>query len=491
MVTRTRQHRHYHSGMTATIERPNVLLITTDQQRFDAVGINNPDGPLRTPTLDNLATGGVNFTRAYSTSPVCIPARRSLLSGLHPQTHGLRAYRDGLEWDAPISLPGELAKAGYQTQLIGKLHLHPQRKRYGYQHMVRSESSNDRWDTPLQPVNDWCDWMRHQGYHHPNDIGLNGNGRTTRPWDKPEHTHQTSWLADEAVDFITRYRDPSAPFFLHLSFIDPHPPLNPPQAYWDRYFRRHDVRPTIGDWAPTHAPQRGQHITSQTGPFDLQDLQDTMAGYWGAVNHIDDRIHYVLNRLISYGSPRSQEPTLIIFTSDHGEMLGDHHLWKKSVPYESSSRIPFIISSVNMPDIQPSTCDELVCLEDIVATVLDRCGCSLPQPLGTNTLDGQSLLPILQGENTTIRDRLHGECGKYVYVVKDNWKLCWFKDTNEEQVFDVRNDPKECHDRSGDCPIRDELRGYLAEYFSTRDDIDYQPERCTPCLGQPPQSLWG
>ncbi|MEX0745282.1 MAG: sulfatase-like hydrolase/transferase, partial [Phycisphaeraceae bacterium] len=120
-----------------TARRPNIILITTDQQRFDAMGLNCPTTPLQTPTLDSLAARGVNFTRAYSTCPVCVPARRSLLCGLHPATHGLRGYRDGLEWDPPFTLPGLLSDAGYQTELIGKLHLYPQRKRYGFDHMIR------------------------------------------------------------------------------------------------------------------------------------------------------------------------------------------------------------------------------------------------------------------------------------------------------------------------------------------------------------------
>ena len=140
--------------MQTTQQTPNIILITTDQQRFDAMGLNNPATCLQTPVMDQLAASGMNFTRAFTTCPVCIPARRSLLTGLHPETHGLRRYQDGLDWDPPFTLPGMLSAAGWQTELIGKLHLHPQRKRYGYDHMIRSESPNDRWDTPLQPVND-------------------------------------------------------------------------------------------------------------------------------------------------------------------------------------------------------------------------------------------------------------------------------------------------------------------------------------------------
>lgn len=480
--------------MPATIERPNVLLITTDQQRYDAMGIANPDGVLETPTLDALATSGVRFRRAYTTSPVCIPARRSLLSGLHPQTHGLRTYRDGLDWDAPISLPGTLSRAGYQTQLIGKLHLHPQRKRYGYEHMVRVESSNDRWDTPIHPVNDWADWMKANGYQHPNDIGIQGNGRNARPWDKPEHTHLTSWLADEAVDFVTRTRDPSCPFFLHLSFVSPHPPLTPPQAYWDRYFRQHDTQPEIGEWAPRGLAERGRPDDAMTGPFRLSEMQDAMSGYWASIHHIDDKIRYLLTRLFEYGSPRAQEPTLIIFTTDHGELLGDHHLWRKTLPYEGSAHIPMLMTGRNMPDLQTGVSDELVCLEDVVATVLDRCGCELPAPLGSNRLDGNSLLPILQaggGATAAVRDRLHGECGGYHFIVAGDWKYLWFQRTGEEQLFDLANDPHECVDRSAEVERLTSFRGWLAEHLAERDDVSYDPSACIPCANQPPQAIWG
>ena len=132
-----------------------------------------------------------------------------------------------------------------------------------------------------------------------------------------------------------------------------------------------------------------------------------------------------------------------------------------------------------------------MCLEGVVATVLDRCGCDLPAPLGQNRLDGHSLVPHLQGAGSAVRDRLHGECGQYVYVIDGRWELFWFKDTNEEQVFDLVADPQECCDCTADCLQLDVLREHLQEYFSDRDDVDYDPSACVPCAGRPPLSLWG
>jgi arylsulfatase A-like enzyme len=465
------------------------LLITTDQQRWDALGVNNPATDLRTPICDQLAASGVNFTRAYTTCPVSIPARRSLLTGLHPQTHGLRHYRDGLDWEPPFTLPGLLARAGWHTALIGKLHLHPQRKRYGHDYMLRSESPNDRWDTPLQPTNDWIDWMKEQGFPHPNDTGINGNGRVARPWDKEERFHLTSWTADRAVDFLVKYRDPSQPFYLHLSFWAPHPPLIPPQAYWDRYYRHHRRQPVASEWTPRFdTVPRGIPDDSARGPFDPQELHDATAGYFGLINHIDDRIRYVLTRLFEYGSPRAKEPTLIIFTSDHGELLGDHQLWRKSLPYEGSAHVPFFIAGRNLP-VQRGTCHELVCLEDVVATVLDSCGVPVPSELA-GPLESKSLAPILRGESQRVRERLFGECDNNHFIVKGRYKYLWFAKSNEEQLFDLESDPLEQRDLSGNVELLQPFRSHLAAHLAGRSDVPYDVANLKPCANQPPAYLW-
>ena len=130
------------------MSRPNFLVFMTDQQRGDSLGCEGHPA-LLTPNMDSIAGAGTRFSRAYSTCPVCIPARRSFMSGQFPATHGLVAYRDGLEWNPPATLPGELAKAGYQTVLCGRsMHLHPARKRYGFDHMAIQclrDSDYDAW----------------------------------------------------------------------------------------------------------------------------------------------------------------------------------------------------------------------------------------------------------------------------------------------------------------------------------------------------------
>lgn len=463
---------------------PNILLITTDQQRYDALGINgNP--VLKTPNLDALAARGTNFSRCYITCPVCIPARRTLLSGLHPDTHGMPGYRDGWEFDPTHTLPGCLSAAGYQTQLVGKIHLHPQRKRYGYDHMILSDSANDRPTSPYQGQNDYTSWLRDRGVtHHSNAHGISGNGRVARPWTMSEELHHTSWVAEESARFFDTTRDPSCPWFLHVSFVAPHPPLIPPQAYWDRYASRTDLSAAIAEWAPTGAPRLGAAPDSANGPFDPEEIRQAIAGYYGLINHIDDRIAYVIDRFFEYQNPRCKEPVYILFSSDHGEMLGDHHLFRKSLPYESSAHVPFFISGRNV-DVPKGTCDALVGWEDLMPTILDLAGVPIP-----HGLDGRSLVPAMRS-GAPVRDELHGVCmdkAPHRYVVAGRYKYVWFTKTNEEQLFDVLADPRENRDLSADASLLEPMRQRMAP-VAQRSKMTYDQSLLKPCANKTPVAL--
>lgn len=424
-------------------ERPNVVLIMTDQQRGDCVGLdpNAPEG-LQTPNLDWLGGTGAFFGRGYSECPSCIPARRSLMTGTAPASNGVVGFQ-GTEWHPKHTLAGELSRAGYQTEMIGKLHLSPMRKRYGFEHMQLADSTRGR-------ENDYVDWL--QEHHGRTEVdpgmahGISPNGWVGRPHHLPEEQMHTFWCVDRAMAFLKK-RDPSTPFFLNLSFIDPHPPLTPPGVYYDRYINRALPEPVVGDWAAQYdAPPKGLDPDASEICLSAHDMQCARAAYYGMVNFIDDQI----GRLIQFERGLLND-CLVIFTSDHGEMLGDHHLFRKTWPFEASARVPFLIRPPRSWGAPESvTCRTPVGLQDIMPTILDACGLELPE-----TCTGRSLMPVVRGESDGVRDVLHGEhSGCYAYehgnhfVTDGRYKYVWFTQAGREHLFDLDEDPHELRDLS-------------------------------------------
>ncbi|MCG3180245.1 MAG: Arylsulfatase [Phycisphaerae bacterium] len=478
------------------MERPDIILITTDQQRFDGLALNGND-VLRTPNLDHWAASGTNFSRAYTTCPSCIAARRTILTGLHPSNplHGLPGYQDGVEFNPPWTLPGQLKQVGYQTQLIGKFHVYPQRKRFGFDNVILSETMDVRPGSPWFGQNDYWHWLLDNGQDQfvlPNSHGLGPNEWGARPWQLDENLHHTSWLVEEAFEFIRTRRDPSCPYFLHLSFWAPHPPLVPPQVYWDRYVGREDWAPHVGGWVPQFPPRGrpGVRSDSPVGPFNQEWLRETMAGYYGLINHLDDRLQHLVKQTTERATPRAGRPLAIVFTSDHGEMLGDHQLYRKTLAYEGSAHVPFFIHTRNMERFARAgaASDALVSLEDILPTVCDLAGA--PTPDG---VDGRSLLPVLRGQADRVRDELFGEhSGAHAshFIVSGRHKYVWYAGTNEEQIFDLADDPWEQRDLSADAALLTPMRARMAEHLNGRTDYAYDPAALKPLANRQPSVFW-
>ena len=426
--------------------RPNIVLYMTDQHRGDCLGIEGHP-LLQTPYLDEVATGGARFRRAYTACPVCIPARRTLMTGRRPASHGVIMNYD-TRLDGP-TLPGELASAGYQTHLVGKLHLWPHRKLYGF-------ASADWSDGPRHGGDDdYARFLRREAPSIPHPAtagGQNINGWVSRPWHLDERLHFSNWCADRAIDFLER-RDPTLPFFLKVSFFHPHQPCTPPAAYFERYLNMDPPDPIVGDWARVFdAPQRGLPVASWRTALPPAQMKQYRAGYYGSINHIDDQIGRVLNVL--------PPDTVVVFVSDHGEMLGDHQWIRKRNAFEPSARIPFLIRFGRGADLpRGQVRDEPVELMDVMPTLLDLAGAPIPE-----AVEGRSLMPLLRGEPTSWRPYVHGECSDVPslgsgqqFLTDGRRKYIWYPGPGREQFFDLEADPNEMRDLAADPARVDEI----------------------------------
>lgn len=453
------------------MSRPNVVLICVDQWRGDCFSAAGHPVVL-TPFLDGWMRHGTRFTRAYSATPTCVAARAALFTGLAQEHHGRVGYRDGVRWDYEVTLAGEFTRAGYQTQAVGKMHVFPERTRLGFEdvalhdgflHFVRRRHDD------LAQVDDYLPWLRERmGYAADYfDHGVSCNSIVARPWDKPESVHPTNWVVQRSVEFL-RDRDRERPFLLYASFHRPHPPYDPPAWAFEQYLYG-DMPPVpVGDWAglwSAHADPGSPE--APVAEYDPRLLHRARAGYYGHMSHLDQQINRLLQELVAQGVA---DDTVVCLVADHGELMGDHHLYRKSLPYEGSARIPFVLTG---PGIPAGTRDEQVVeLRDVMPTLLDAAGVPVP-----GSLDGRSVLPLARGGDVPWRSFLHGEhvhLGQSVHwLVGGGEKYVWCSGTGAEQLFDLRADPQERHDRvrdpDGAVPLR-RWRARLVEVLADRPE---------------------
>ncbi len=466
-------------------DRPNVLLIITDEQRADALSIEGHPF-VQSPYLDNIMAEGVSFRRAYSACPVCVPARRTMMTGTKPSTHGVfMNYHTRL--DLP-TMPEAFSRARYQTHLCGKLHLNPARKLFGF-------NASDWCDSPIN-INtavvrdDYQRYLLENGIHMPDAGKMEGahhNGWVARPFALPDQFHLTNWAVDRALRFLER-RDPTVPFFLNLSIFAPHAPCCPPQYYFDKYMGMDLPEPVVADWARVaDQPQLGLPVDAWRTPLPKRMMKEYIAGYYGCIEHLDHQIGRVLQHI-----PAN---TLILFVSDHGEMLGEHQWIRKRSAFEGSARIPFAIRFPTGFGIeQRRRMDELVELMDVMPTLLDACGIDVPE-----TVDGRSLIPLLRGEDLSWRTHLFGECSRLEtlnsgmqYVTDARWKYIYYPGTGAEQLFDLPADPKEMvnlADGPDHADVIARFRALLIEELKDRPEGFVQDGDLRPLGGPTPDSL--
>lgn len=439
-------------------DRPNVVLIITDQHRGDCVGAD-PECPLdadghplvHTPNLNSMVGDGALFSSAYSPAPSCLPARRCLWTGLTPASTGVPGWYNP-EWDHDHYLPQLLADNGYQTALVGKFHNGPKDRDHGFQQRIDAHHATGAeafLDGPDHEYDRWL-WERSDGEYVDLSNGLESNTWDARPTHLEEQETDTFWRTNRGLEVLSGM-DTDRPFFFTLSYWDPHQPFDPPELYYEMYRDVELPDPHLGDWVEgTHGHRIPDYpgVESKYAKLPGRVIDRARACYYGLITQIDQQLTRVTRLLSSMGE---LENTYIVMTSDHGEMLGDHHLWSKPFAYEGAARIPLIM---RFPERSPyerqQFVDAPVGLEDIMPTVLDIADIDVP-----DAVEGRSLLDLIErpgGDDW--REFYHGEHASHErwephqYLVTDREKYVWNPVTGNELLFDLENDPGETIDLS-------------------------------------------
>lgn len=454
--------------------RPSILFIITDQHRGDCLGADG-NAVIRTPHYDRIAREGVLFKRAYSSTPSCTPARAGLLTGLAPWHHGMLGYgRVGGKYRN--ELPRLLREAGYYTFGIGKMHWFPQKTRHGFHGTLVDESGRSE---TKGFVSDYRRWFRREAPElDPDATGLGWNAYDAKPYALPERLHPTRWTGDRAVEFLEKY-DRKEPFFLKVSFARPHSPYDAPERFWKLYKRRDMPKPVVGRWAGMHAlkgENPGKNPSCFRGDLGVAPARKARHGYYGSISFIDEQVGRLLAVLEARGI---LEHTLILCTADHGDMLGDHHLWRKTYAYEASARIPMLIRwPTGLIDRRRGLkIDHCVELRDVLPTFLDAAGAKVD----SKRFDGASMLDLVRGQTGAWRrwlDLEHCRCywpgNQWTALTDRRWKYIYSAYDGSEQLFDLHADPDELHDLAGE-PTRARM---LATWRQRM--VDHLAERGAP-----------
>ncbi len=406
-------------------DKPNLLFFLADQHRHDWLG-NNPALPLRTPHLDALAERGMRFTDALCPSPFCAPSRACLASGLYYERCGVPDN----DHDYPLDLPtyyAALRESGYFVAGVGKFDLHKSTPDWGLDgsHLLSewgfSEGIDNegKWDAITSgsstPKGPYMAYLHEHGLAemHVQDFGQRRSYRDTHPTPLPDHAYCDNWIAENGLHLLQKFSK-DQPWHLVVNFTGPHEPMDITQAMWER-------------WKDIPFP-----LPHDNGQWDAATHQRIRQNYAAMIENIDRHV----GRYLSEVEARDElDNTLIVYSSDHGEMLGDHGLWEKKTYHHPSVGIPLVIAG---PGVQQGVVSgALVSLHDLAATFLDYAGLA-PLP----DMDSRSVRGLLEGERKKHRE--------VVISALDDWRMIYdgrYKLIERESVrpilFDLANDPME------------------------------------------------
>ncbi len=458
------------AALTAGADRPHILLLMADQFRADCLGAEG-NSVIRTPNLDRLAAEGARFRCAYTSTPSCTPARSALLTGLSPWHHGMLGMGQ-MAHKYPRELPALLRDAGYDAVGIGKMHFYPQRNLHGFRMTILDESGRTQSPDFRSDYRSWF-WSLAPTLN-PDATGIGWNDFRSNVYALPEHLHPTRWTGDTAVNFLKEYKE-DKPFFLKVSFARPHSPYDAPGRFAKMYADADMPEPVIGDWSSINdVTPAARDFNIWRGRVNPDQVRRSRRAYYGSVTFVDEQIGRILQVLEERGW---LDRTLILFLSDHGDMLGDHYLWRKTYACEASARIPMLVrwpKTLEAPRGQALA--QPVEIRDVLPTLLDAAGVSFE----ATQFDGRSLLQLIRGHTEGWRqwiDLEHSQCyddaGYWNALTDGRTKYVHYGSDGRQLLFDLQKDPQELHDLSTRPEHTDTLRTWrdrLAAHLAERGE---------------------
>lgn len=500
---------------------PNIVCFVMDQLRYDHLGYSG-NAVIETPNIDSIAQTGAAFNRTYVANPLCQPSRASLFSGRMPRNHGVRTNGIPLNEDIPI-LPQVLQKNGYNTSAIGKIHFknfmlpngldaagvdpmeHPEAEELWLADEISSLPEPYYGFEKTQFIGGHADWVWGDYVHwlqtskpeayerlsrdHPN------NRLREAPdafhWTLPEEAHYNRWIANNSIEFLNSATEDDDPFFLYCSFPDPHHPFAAPEPWGSKYdpdsvslpTRREneldDLPPHFQDvYENDDALLSGVGYLADKGSAKRTDdeIRDEIATTYGMISFTDQEIGRVLRRIHELGI---QDETLIIFLSDHGDMMGDHWMIRKGpFHFEGLVRVPMVWNwRGHIPG--GAEINNIASLLDFVPTILDICDLDMPEgdtpPMRQTenelpALPGKSLLDIFS-EDAVPRDHVVIENDEdYIGLrlrtyITDRYKLTVYPGKEYGELFDLDEDPDELHNRWDDEAYQDVKKELFGEFL--------------------------
>lgn len=472
--------------------RPNILHIFVDQMRFDTIAaLGNP--VIKTPNLDKLVNEGVAFTNAYTPSPVCVSARCSMIYGQYPMNTG--TYENGSMYhEGRESFMASLTQSGYHTYGIGKCHFTPDSEALlGFETRERQEELTDL-GLDSEP---YLKTLKENGFGHVCEPhGIRGEMYyTPQPSQLPEHLHPTNWIRERTQKFIEKQQNTDKPWYLFSSIIHPHPPFTPPNPWHKLYRSALMPLPMVPDDVEslqTYVNRCQNRYKYKDQGLDKNLLRSMKAYYYACISFIDYQVGQILETLEATGQ---RDNTLIVFTADHGEHLGDYNCFGKRSFHDTAARIPMIL---NMPGRYDSgaRCDTPVSLIDLAPTFLNMAGA----PNNAQAYDGEDMYAIYTGKSE--RDTVYGQlsysgnsdvvskstdsfntpsqdkaleraaASSYMAVNKD-WKYFYSAPDEKEFLFNRHTDPKETRNIAGIIFHRDqlhEMRSRTIDFLKSGDE---------------------